>query len=449
MVRSRLVAPRERLALLTLAALAWAPAGCGGAGGSRRARLPSGAECPARASAVTLSLGVGARLEACQREGGDVEALRWGDVDGPARLTVTAECDGATHTLVIERSFRSGSAAGEESATLDGALGYRVAWKDRRPTVVEPPRRADAQHDAASRGDDDDDETGPTATTRRCSAGSCDTGWGVREGSDGGVCEGLFVCGKLAGFAHCRRGRSSYRGGMLDGAREGPGVASADDGGEYAGTHHAGKRHGVGELRDPNDTRVSGRWLDGELDGLATVRSPNGAELSVTFKKGKEQGDAELRHRGRTHRLRFRDGRVVSHAPMDAPRVRPRAIGTPRPDDRGRTFVIAALMAYPRERYLHFWHTTVPSKYGERHVAGALRFKDLPEFKGARVVPAPHGVAAAEQAFVREIAEHFNVLTMIAPRIRSHGAVALDPAGVALQCKDSCRSTLASALEMR
>ncbi|MBV8189897.1 MAG: protein kinase [Alphaproteobacteria bacterium] len=85
-------------------------------------------------------------------------------------------------------------------------------------------------------------------------------------------------------------GGASYIGQVVDGKRQGLGVAELADGEKQAGDWQADRLNGLGTVRFPDDTRYAGQLRDGMAGGLGVRERPGVERLEGTFVAGRFDG---------------------------------------------------------------------------------------------------------------------------------------------------------------
>jgi hypothetical protein len=85
-------------------------------------------------------------------------------------------------------------------------------------------------------------------------------------------------------------GGASYVGQVVDGKRQGLGVAELSDGEKQAGDWQADRLNGLGTVRFPDDTRFAGQMRDGMAGGLGVREKPGVERLEGTFAAGRFEG---------------------------------------------------------------------------------------------------------------------------------------------------------------
>lgn len=85
-------------------------------------------------------------------------------------------------------------------------------------------------------------------------------------------------------------GGSSYVGQVVDGQRQGLGVAELGNGERQAGDWSADRMNGLGTVRLADDTRYAGQWKDGQSTGLGIREKPGVERSEGNFVGGRLEG---------------------------------------------------------------------------------------------------------------------------------------------------------------
>jgi serine/threonine protein kinase len=90
-------------------------------------------------------------------------------------------------------------------------------------------------------------------------------------------------------------GGASYIGQVVDGKRQGLGVADLANGERQAGDWDADRLNGLGVVRLSDDTRYAGQWKDGQSTGLGVRERPGVERTEGNFVAGRPEGLAVRR----------------------------------------------------------------------------------------------------------------------------------------------------------
>jgi len=93
-------------------------------------------------------------------------------------------------------------------------------------------------------------------------------------------------------------GGASYVGQVVDGKRQGLGVAELPNGERQAGEWQDDRLNGLGTVRLADDTRYEGQWRDGQSTGLGVREKPGAERAEGNFEGGRLEGLAVRRTLG-------------------------------------------------------------------------------------------------------------------------------------------------------
>lgn len=148
---------------------------------------------------------------------------------------------------------------------------------------------------------------------------------GLREGTgridwdNGAYYEGGFVHGLYAGQGHLRRASGDdYRGQFEAGLESGHGRLAAADGSVYEGDFRRGLANGSGHFEDGLGARYDGSFRDGRFEGSGRLSTAHGV-FSGNFRAGELDGPGEADYvDGRRYRGSFAHGRYSGQGRYDS-----------------------------------------------------------------------------------------------------------------------------------
>ena len=207
---------------------------------------------------------------------------------------------GDPHAVESAPSPIERSVARRDDAVAAGDSGATARTRSRRRdrAAIDPTRRC-AEGDRSSR------PSAPPSKRARCSTRAEEAAGTARaSGGRGAHRGGAGRRGRTSSTpSACRTIRgASYVGQVVDGKRQGLGVAELANGERQAGDWQADQLNGLGTVRLADDTRYAGQWRDGQSTGLGVREKPGVERAEGNFVDGPPRRARRAAHAGRAQR---------------------------------------------------------------------------------------------------------------------------------------------------